>query len=86
LFRFPTTAEQFRVYAGHRELMGYGLQTCALFVSSHGRCLAYDTLRQRFHTFVDKAGIRARQKCNKPTVHSDTLSSYRGCAVGTKRV
>ena len=66
----PTTAEQLRIYAGHRELMGCGLQTSAFFVSSHGGRLSYDTLRQRFHTFVEKAGIRPREKCNKPTVHS----------------
>ena len=40
----PTTAEQLRVYAGHRELMGYGLQTSAFFVSSHGGRLAYEYL------------------------------------------
>ena len=65
-----TTVEQLRVYAGHRELMGFGLQTSAFFVSSHGCRLAYDALRQRFRTLVDKAGIRPRDKCNKPTIHS----------------
>jgi integrase len=65
-----TTAEQLRVYAGHGELMGYGLQTSAFFVSRHGGRLAYDTLRQRFRTLVDRAGIRPREKCNKPTIHS----------------
>jgi integrase len=32
-----TTAEQLRVYAGHRELMGFGLQTSAFFVSIQWR-------------------------------------------------
>lgn len=66
----PTTAEQLRVYAGHRELMGYSLQTSAFFVSNHGGRLAYETLRQRFRTLLDKAGVRPRERCTKPTVHS----------------
>ena len=66
----PTTAEQLRVYAGHRELMGYGLQTTAFFVSSHGRGLRYETLRQRFRTLLDKAGVQPRERCTKPTIHS----------------
>lgn len=66
----PTTADQLRVYAGHRELMGYGLQTSAFFVSSHGSRLSYSALRQRFRTLLDKASIRPREKGNKPTVHS----------------
>jgi integrase len=66
----PTTAEQLRVYAGHRELMGYGLQTTAFFVSSHGGRLGYQTLRKRFRTLLDKAGVRPRERCSKPTIHS----------------
>jgi hypothetical protein len=66
----PTTAEQLRVYAGHRELMGYGLQTTAFFVSSHGGRLTYQTLRKRFRTLLDKAGVRPRERCTKPTIHS----------------
>ena len=65
-----TTTEQLRVYVGHRELMGYGLQTSAFFVSSYGGRLSYGTLRQRFRTLVDRAGIHLREKCNKPTIHS----------------
>lgn len=65
-----TTVEQLRVYAGHRELMGFGVQTTAFFVSSRGRRLAYDTLRQVFQTLIEKAGIRPREKCNMPTIHS----------------
>jgi integrase/recombinase XerD len=66
----PTAAEQLRVYAGHRELLGYSLQTSAFFVSSYGGRLAYDTLRQRFITLLDRAGIGPRENCNKPTLHS----------------
>ena len=65
-----TTAEQLRVYAGHRELMGYSRETSAFFVSTHGNRLAYDTLRQHFHTLLDKAGIQPREQSNRPTIHS----------------
>jgi integrase len=65
-----TTTEQLRVYAGHRELMGYGRETSAFFVSTHGNRLAYDTLRQRFHILLDKAGIQPRERSNRPTIHS----------------
>ncbi len=66
----PTTVEQLRLYAGHRELMGYGLQTSAFFVSTFGGRLAYETLRRCFRTLLDMAGIRPRERCNKPTIHS----------------
>lgn len=66
----PTTAEQLRVYAGHRELMGYGLQTSAFFVSSRGGRLTYETLRKRFRTLLDNAGVRPQERCAKPTIHS----------------
>jgi integrase/recombinase XerD len=65
-----TTAEQLRVYAGHRELMGYSRETSAFFVSTHGNRLAYDTLRQHFHTLLDKTGIQPREQSNRPTIHS----------------
>jgi site-specific recombinase XerD len=65
-----TTAEQLRVYAGHRELMGFGRETPAFFVSSHGNRLAYDALRQRFHNLISMAGIQRREGVNGPTVHS----------------
>lgn len=66
----PTTADQLRVYAGHRELMGYSRQTSAFFVSGQGGRLAYETLRRHFRTLLGIAGIRPREKCNNPTIHS----------------
>lgn len=66
----PTTAKQLRVYAGHRELLGYSQQTSAFFVSSLGGRLAYDTLRLCFRTLLARAGIRPRERGSKPTIHS----------------
>lgn len=65
-----TTVEQLRIYAGHRELMGYGRKTSAFFVSAHGNRLGYDTLRQRFHALIDAANIQPQQHGKRPTVHS----------------
>ena len=66
----PTTAEQLRVYAGHRELMGYSRQTSAFFVSVYGGRLTYATLRERFRTLIAMAGIRPREGARRPTIHS----------------
>jgi integrase len=66
----PTTVEQLRMYAGHRGLMVCGLQTPAFFVSRYGGRLGYNTLRQRFRTLIERVGIRPREQCNKPTIHS----------------
>jgi len=65
-----STAEQLRVYAGHRELLGYGLHTTAFFVSLHRRRLSYGTLRKTFKKPIAKVGIRARNGSNEPTLHS----------------
>jgi integrase len=65
-----TTAEQLRVYAGHRELMGYSQQTSAFFVSRHGGRLGYETLRRCFRTLIEIAAIRPRENCNRATIHS----------------
>jgi integrase len=66
----PSTAEQLRMYAGRRALRGYDQHTNAFFVSGcHGR-LSYDTLRTCFQGILAKAGIRARDGCNPPTLHS----------------
>jgi integrase len=65
-----TTAEQLRVYAGHRELLGYSLETPAFFVSRQRGRLSYDTLRDAFKKLITKLGIRARNGSNDPTLHS----------------
>jgi integrase len=64
-----TTAQQLRVYAGHRELLGYGRQTSAFFVSNQGNRLAYATLRERFRTLLSRADIRPREHTSKPSIH-----------------
>jgi integrase len=65
-----STAQQLRVYAGHRELLGFGLQTPAFFVSSHGRRLSYAALNESFRLIVGKAAIKQHDGSNKPTLHS----------------
>jgi integrase len=66
----PSTAEQIRLYAGRRALRGYDQHTVAFFVSGrHGR-LSYDTLQTSFQVILARAGIRAREGCNPPTLHS----------------
>ena len=66
----PSTAEQIRLYAGRRALRGYDQHTVAFFVAvRHGR-LSYETLRTCFQVILARAGIRAREGCNPPTLHS----------------
>lgn len=65
-----STAEQLRVYAGHRELLGFSLHTPAFFVSSHRRRLSYAALQERFHILMQRIGLRARNGSNEPTLHS----------------
>ena len=66
----PSTAEQLAVYAGYRELLGYGLHTPAFFVSSQRRRLSYGTLQQSFRTIIGRVGIPAHPGSNRPTLHS----------------
>ncbi len=65
-----STAEQLRIYAGHRELLGYSPHTTAFFVSLQRRRLSYGTLRKTFKKLIAKVGIRARNGSNEPTLHS----------------
>ncbi len=66
----PSTAQQLRVYAGHRELLGFGLQTAAFFVSSHGRRLSHAALSDSFHLSVRAADIKPHDGTKMPTLHS----------------
>jgi integrase/recombinase XerD len=65
-----STAEQLRVYAGHRELLGFSLHTPAFFVSRHRRRLSYGSLLKSFRVLVQTIGLRARNGSNEPTLHS----------------
>jgi integrase/recombinase XerD len=65
-----STAQQLRVYAGHRELLGFSWNTPAFFVSKQQGRLSYETLRKSFRALVRRVGLRARNGSNEPTLHS----------------
>jgi integrase/recombinase XerD len=66
----PSVAQQLSVYAGHRELLGYGAQTPAFFVSRLGGRLPYPSLVKSFNTIVRDLNIQSRNGSRKPTLHS----------------
>lgn len=66
----PSVAQRLSVYAGHRELLGYGAHTPAFFVSRHGRRLSYQTLAKSFSEIIRRLGIQARNGSRAPTLHS----------------
>ena len=66
----PSVQRQLSTYAGHRELLGYGADTPAFFVSRHRRRLSYATLSGAFAEIIRRLGIRARNGSRSPTLHS----------------
>ena len=66
----PSVAQQLSVYAGHRELLGYGADTAAFFVSPQGRRLAYPSLAKGFGAIIRKLDIKGRNGSRAPTLHS----------------
>lgn len=61
---------QLSIYAGHRELLGYGADTPAFFVSRQRRRLSYATLANAFDEILRRLSIRARDGSRSPTLHS----------------
>lgn len=66
----PSVAQQLSVYAGHRELLGYGAQTPAFFVSRQGGRLPYQSLAKGLDTIVRKLNFQPRNGSRRPTLHS----------------
>ena len=66
----PSVARQLSTYAGHRELLGYGADTPAFFVSRQRRRLSYGTLANAFDEIIRRLSIRARDGSRSPTLHS----------------
>lgn len=66
----PSVAKQLSVYAGHRELLGYGIDTPAFFVSRHRRRLSHQSLANGFGAIIRKLAIKERNGSRRPTLHS----------------
>lgn len=66
----PTVVKQMAVYAGHRELLGYGRLTPAFFVSDYGRRISYSELSDAFSGIIDQLGLKARNGSTNPTLRS----------------
>lgn len=66
----PSVAQQLSTYAGQRELLGYGADTRAFFVSRQRGRLSYFTLARAFGEILRKLGIGARNGSASPTLHS----------------